>query len=62
MQPYQAKIFIYADNENEVKEFEQIFYDFVNGKREQGIAVKAKKLTEALAKFHNNYFVNQFLK
>lgn len=62
MTPYKATIYIYANGEDEVLEFQQLFYDFVNSKREQGIAVTALKLTQALAKYKDNFFVNNFLK
>lgn len=61
MKPYKANIYIYADNENEVAQFEKAFYDFVNLKRQQGIAVSAQKVTLALYKFKDNFFVNNFL-
>ena len=62
MQPYQAKFFIYADNEAEVAELEKTLYDFVDSKRQQGVAVRASKLTEALTKYKDNFFVTKFLK
>ncbi len=62
MQPYQAKFFIYAESEAEVAELEKALYDFVNAKREQGVAVRAAKLTEALTKYKDNYFVTNFLR
>lgn len=52
---------IYANSEDEAREFEQKFRAFVAAKREQGIAVTAQRMTEALDKFHNNYFLNKFL-
>lgn len=62
MQPYQAKFFIYAESESEVAELERVLYDFVNTKREQGVAVRASKLTEALTKYRDNFFVTNFLR
>lgn len=62
MQPYNATIPIYAESEDEVKAFEKNFYDFVNEKRNQGIAVSAKKLTQALKMFKDNQYLNNFLK
>lgn len=53
---------IYAETEAEAKSFEQTFYAFVNAKREQGIAVTASKMAEALNKFGNNMFLNNFLR
>lgn len=62
MQAYKANIPIYAESDVEIRAFEQIFYDFVNEKREQGVAVTAAKLTEALRKFKNNPFLINYLK
>lgn len=62
MQPYNATIPIYAETEDEVKAFEKNFYDFVNEKRNQGIAVSAKKMSQALAMFRDNAYLNNFLK
>ena len=61
MKPYKANIYIYANNADEVAEFERVFYDFVNFKRQQGIAVSAHKMTLALSKFKDNFFLNNFL-
>lgn len=62
MKAYKATIDIYAENENEVAEFEKMFYDFVNEKRNQGVVVSAKKVSDALSKFKNNFFVTNYLK
>lgn len=62
MQPIQIKFYAYCENEAEAQELEKALYDFVNAKREQGVAVRAAKLTEALTKYRDNYFVTQFLK
>lgn len=62
MKPFECKIYLYAENETEIAEFEKAFYDFVNAKREKGIAVKAKKLTEAMTKFKDNLFVENYLR
>lgn len=62
MKPYESRIYLYAENEAEVAEFEKAFYNFVNAKREQGIAVNAKKLTEAITKFKDNTFVTNYLR
>lgn len=62
MKAYQATIYVYAEDESEVKELEKRFFDFVNEKRNQGVAVSAKKMTAALEKFKNNYFVNNYLR
>lgn len=62
MQAYNATIQIYAESEEELSTFQKAFYDFVNEKRNQGIAVSAKKLTQALTMFKDNQYLNNFLK
>lgn len=62
MRPYKIEFYIYADSEAEAQELAKTLYDFVSDKRQQGIAVKAKKLTEALTKYKDNYFVTKFLR
>lgn len=62
MQPYQIKFYAYCESEAEAKELEKALYDFVNTKRQQGVAVRAAKLTEALTKYKDNCFVNNFLR
>jgi hypothetical protein len=62
MKPYKVTLYVYASNEQEVKELEQHLYEFVDSKRKSGIAVTAKKLSQAIQKFKNNYFVNNYLR
>lgn len=62
MQPYKIEFFAYCDNEDEAKELSKALYDFVNHKREQGVAVRAKKLIEAITKYKDNFFVTNFLR
>lgn len=62
MKPYEIKIYLYADNEEEALEAQQAAYDFVNGNYNEGIIVTARKCSEALRKFRNNFFVKNFLR
>ena len=62
MQPIEIKFYAYCESEAEAKDLEKALYDFVNAKREQGVAVRAAKLTEALTKYKDNFFVTKFLK
>ena len=62
MQPFPIQFYAYCESEAEAKELEKALYDFVNTKREQGVAVRGSKLTEALTKYRDNYFVTQFLR
>jgi hypothetical protein len=62
MKPIKVSFYVYVDDDSEATELAKSLHDFVEDKRRIGIAVTAKKLTEALNKFKNNFFVNNFLK
>lgn len=62
MQPLPITFYAYCESEAEAKDLEKVLYDFVNAKREQGVAVRASKLTEALIKYKDNFFVTNFLR
>jgi hypothetical protein len=62
MQPHKVSFYVYADSAEAAAKLEQTLQDFVLRKRSQSIAVRAETLTQALEKFADNYFVNQFLK
>ena len=62
MQPLPITFYAYCESEAEAKELEKALYDFVDSKRQQGVAVRAVKLTEALTKYKDNFFVTQFLR
>ena len=55
-------LYVYADNDEEAKNLEDSLLDFVLDKRDQGIAVKASKLSSALARFKDNVIINNYLK
>lgn len=62
MKAYKTSIYIYAESEEEVTAFEETFRNLLEEKRSQGIAVTANKLTSAIRKYGNNFFLNNFLK
>lgn len=62
MKPYKVTIYVYAEDEQQIKELEKAAYDFVNSKYQSGILVTASKLSQALSNLKNNFFVNKFLK
>lgn len=49
-----AHIAIYADNEDEVRSFEEVFYHFVDDNRAKGIAVTAAKMEHLIKEFGDN--------
>ena len=62
MKPYKIETYLYAENEAEANEARQAAYEFVNDNYREGRIVTARKCTEALRKFKNNFFVKNFLK
>lgn len=62
MQPYTVTIPIYANSEEEAKQFARDFHAFVAEKREQGIAVTAEKFGKAISQFKNNPFLTNYLR
>jgi hypothetical protein len=62
MIPQRINFYVYIETESDAVELETALHDFVNSKREQGIAVTANALKTALNRFKDNFFVNQFLK
>ena len=62
MKPYLVKIYVYAEDEGQAKELERAVYEFVNDKYKKGILVTASRLAQALGKFKDNFFVNNFFK
>ena len=62
MAPHKIEFYIYAENEDEVKEVQKAANNFVSSCYQQGAIVSAKKLTSALIKFKDNIFVRNFLR
>lgn len=62
MTPQKVTFYVYAENEQEVKELQAALNDFVRSQYNKGILVTAKKMLGALAKFGNNFLVSNFLK
>jgi hypothetical protein len=62
MKPIKIHFYVYCEQDSEAAELMQTLHNFVEDKRKIGIAVTAKKLTEALTKYKDNFFLNNFLK
>jgi bifunctional ADP-heptose synthase (sugar kinase/adenylyltransferase) len=62
MTPQRVTFYVYAENEQEVKELQSALNDFVRSQYNKGILVTAQKMIGALAKFGNNFLVSNFLK
>ena len=48
MEAYKISMFVYANSQDEANKLEKDLFNFVNEKREQGIAVSATKVSTAL--------------
>jgi len=59
MKVYSVQIPIYADNEQEVAELRQTLVWFINQHRNQGRAVTARKVSDAVKKWDSNILVKQ---
>lgn len=62
MKPYKIEFYIYADSEAEAREVERAAHAFVSSNYQQGIIVSARKITDALNRFKDNFFVKTFLR
>lgn len=62
MQQYNVTIPVYADSAENAENFAKAFYLFVDEKRTQGIAITAERLTGALKKYKDNFFLINYLK
>lgn len=62
MKPYKVEFYVYAECESEVQALQEQLNGFVREKYNTGLLVTAKKLTSALSKFCNNFFVTNYLR
>ena len=62
MKPFNITLYVYAETPKEAEDAEKALYDFVKGKYERGVLVRASKITEALRRFADNIFLTNFLR
>ncbi len=62
MKPFKATFYVYADDENEVRELERSLYDFVSEMYDKGRLVTASRLTDAVRQYGGHFLVANFLK
>lgn len=55
--PFEMKFFIYAEDEQEVKTACKAVYDFIEENRKEGRVMTAKKLSDALLHWKDNFLV-----
>ena len=62
MKQFNVTIPIYADDEQQCKQFAKDFFNLVNNMRSKGVAVTATKLSSAIKQFGNNSILVNFLR
>ena len=62
MRGFEIKFNIYAESQGEADMATDAIKAFINAKAQQGIAVTAEKLTAAINKYKDNYFVTNYFK
>lgn len=59
---YEVSFKVYAASQEEADAASRAIRQFVDAKAREGIAVTAAKLEQAVARWRDNYFVNQYFK
>ena len=62
MEGFEIKFNVYAATQDEADEAAQTIRQFISELAVQGKAVTATKITEAVRKYRNNYFVINYFK
>lgn len=62
MKPYKITLYVYAETPEEAEAAEKALYNFVKGRYEKGILVRASKIAEAIRRFADNIFLANYLK
>ena len=61
MRPYNIEFSLYADSEAEATELQNALREFVNGKYNNHVYVRAAALTRLLKRYGNNPLINAYL-
>ena len=61
MKGFEIKFNVYANSQAEADAATASIKAFISDKAARGVAVTATKISDALARFKDNYFVNQYL-
>ena len=62
MQGYEVKFNVYASTQDEAEMASATIKNFISEMAQKGVAVTANKLTEAVRKWKDNYFVTNYFK
>ena len=59
---YEIKFNVYANSQEEADVATEAIKSFIGAKAQQGIAVTADRITTAINKYKDNYFVTNYFK
>ena len=62
MKGFEVKFNVYAENQGEAVLASDAIKDFITGMANKGIPVTASKITSAVRKWKDNYFVTNYFK
>ena len=62
MKGYPVRFNIYAETQEEADAASEAIKSFITAQAEEGVAVTARKVTEAVRKWQGNYFVKSYFK
>ena len=62
MQGFEVKFNVYANSQDEADLATDAIKSFIGAKAQQGIAVTAAKIAEAVSRYKDNYFVTNYFK
>ena len=60
MNGFEIKFNVYAETKEEAEKATEAIKAFISAKASQGIAVTAGKITSAVERYKDNYFVTQY--
>ena len=60
MQGFEIRFNVYAQSQEEADKATEAIKAFISSKAQQGIAVTAARITDAVARYKDNYFVTQY--
>ena len=62
MRGYKVEFNVYAESQEEADAATRAIKDFISQKAQTGVAVTARKITEALSRWQDNMFVTNYFK
>ena len=62
MEGYRIEFNIYAESQKEADEASDAIKRFISAQAQEGRAVTARKISEAMKRWSNNYFVKNYFK